>query len=929
MSNIADQDLITEFVVESLEHMADIESQLLAMETAGENIDIDLVNTVFRAIHSTKGAAGFLGLTRIGELSHNMENVLNLFRGKELVPTTANIDVLLRCADVLRNMLEATETSNDVEVGQYVDALTAIAAGGEAEAPALAETATPQIGQQANRSDAPATGAPATGAPTQVVEATSAAEAATAIGAGEVQAERSAPVTAHERSETTDPAATRTPTSSPPATTPTATPAVPKAKPEASIRVSVGLLDDLMNLAGELVLSRNRLLQVVAAGDAGEIDAVATGLDHVTAELQEAIMRTRMQTIGNVFGKFRRVVRDLSVKLGKDCKLCVEGEDVEVDKSIIEAIGDPLTHLVRNSVDHGIETGEERKAKGKPTQGTISLRAFHQAGKVHISISDDGKGIDASKLRTSAVARGLITAEQARDMNDQEAVRLIFHPGFSMAEKVSDVSGRGVGMDVVRSNIEKLSGTVAVETTLGVGTRIDVRLPLTLAIVPSLIVRCGHETFAVPQASISELVRIRAAEVSKRIERVKQAEMFRLRGILLPLVRLNKALSLREPSTSDDRHEPNQPVFIIVVESGALRYGLIVDGVADSEEIVVKPLGRHLQESVCLAGATVLGDGTVAPILDVTGIAKHMDLKMTNQDHAEVAHDDATSEEAQTTLILRNHPDEQFAIPMQLIARLERIKSSDIRHVGGQEVLQYRDGTLPLLRLENLISASPAPETETVSVVVFMVAKREVGLLIPQLVDIRPISTNVDVRTLRERGVLGSLIVYDMTTRLLNTYELAEIAHPEWFDEVEQPAITLGDSVPRLLVVEDSAFFRTQLIGLLEGAGYEVADAEDGVEAWELLKQPGQQFDLVITDIEMPRLDGLGLTENIRNDAALRQLPVIAVTSLSSDEDIRRGERVGIDAYRVKLEREELLETVAGYLAKTTAHASATAVGTA
>ncbi|NLX55416.1 MAG: hybrid sensor histidine kinase/response regulator [Planctomycetaceae bacterium] len=895
MPNITDQDLIAEFVVESLEHLADIESQLLAMESAGENIDADLVNTVFRAIHSAKGAAGFLGLNTISRLAHNMENILNLFRNRELVPTTSNIDVLLRCADVLRRLLGDTATSNEVDITEHVEALAGIASGARSAAPAAAPAAEPQAAPAA---PAPAAPAPASaGQPPHTEDDEDSAELEQSTPAG------TAATAAHNAS------------SQPASGADSSKQLTGKSAADASIRVSVELLDDLMNLAGELVLSRNRLLQVVAARDTNQIDAVATGLDHVTADLQEAIMRTRMQTIGTVFSKFRRIVRDLSVKLGKDCQLLVEGEDVEVDKSIIESIGDPLTHLIRNSVDHGIEMPEQRVAQGKPAQGTIYLRAFHQAGKVHISITDDGRGIDAQKVKEKAVTRGLITPDQAREMSDQEAVRLIFQPGFSLAEKVSDVSGRGVGMDVVRSNIEKLSGTVSIETTMNAGTRIDVRLPLTLAIVPSLIVWCGARKFAIPQASINELVRIRAVEVAKRIEHVKNAEMFRLRGVLLPLVRLNHVLSMA-PAPAPEGASSAKAVYIIVVDSGALRYGLVVDSVADSEEIVVKPLGHHIQESTCLAGATVLGDGTVAPILDVTGIATHMNLKVTSEDNTHLKSNEGETEETQTALILRNHPDEQFGVPMQLIARLERIRSDSVTLVGMQEVLQYRGGTLPLLRIENLITAQPPPPRPTVSVIVFTVAKREIGLIVPQLVDIGQIPTNVDTRTLKQRGILGSLIVQDTTTRLLNLYELAELAFPDWFTQTDAVVVSQERGPARLLVVEDSAFFRNQLTDMLQEVGYSVTGTEDGVEAWELLQQPEEHFDMVITDIEMPRMDGLALAQNIRNHAALSRLPIIAVTSLGSDADIQRGEAAGIDAYHIKLEREELLNTIMTHLTR-------------
>jgi len=628
-----------------------------------------------------------------------------------------------------------------------------------------------------------------------------------------------------------------------------------------------------------------------------------------------------MQVVGTVFGKFPRVVRDLSKQLGKQCRLTLEGEDVELDKSIIEAIGDPLTHLVRNSVDHGIESPEQRVNAGKPACGTVVLRAFHQAGKVNISISDDGAGIDATRLKEKAVSRGLITPEQAGDMSEREALRLIFHPGFSMAEKVTGVSGRGVGMDVVKTNIEKLGGAVGIDTQIGDGTTINVKLPLTLAIIPSLIVRCRENRFAIPQASISELVRIRAGDVATKIERVKNAEVFRLRGNLLPLVRLDQALDLH---TETDEQE-NGPVNIIVVETGHLRYGLVVDGLHDSEEIVVKPLGRHMQDCHCLAGATILGDGQVALILDVAGIASRSELALPDEEQVAGAVDSHAVDgaETQTVLLFTNHPEEQFGIPMAVIARIERVLTDQLDSVGGREVLQYCGASLPLFRLENHIKASPAPDTRKVYVVVFSVHGREAGLIVPTLVDIREVPTNVDTCTFSEPGVIGSVEVNKKAMRLLDLYKLTQVAHPELFAESETIETHHVGNVfqdeddgetPTILVAEDSGFFRKQVTGYLEEAGYEVVDCEDGLIAWNTLQERGGEFDLVVTDVEMPNMDGCQLARHIKDEPTLSHLPIIALTSLASEEDMQRGMEAGIDDYQVKLDRERLMAAVAKYL---------------
>lgn len=905
-----DNELLNDFVVEANEHLADIENQFLAIEEAAPSVDGDLVNEVFRAIHSIKGAAGFLGLRTVNDLAHNLENVLNMMRNEELTPTSAIVDDMLKGADALKGLIEDVENSNGADVGDHITALEKIASAalelGDEPAPEAAPEPEAAVDEPAAAAPAPASG----GVPTDD-------ELEAAINAK--LAEKKAAQAARAEAE----AAAPQPAPAPAASAPPA----PKAKaekekketakptPEAQIRVAVGVLDSLMNLAGELVLSRNQLLQAVSTEEKTGIDAISARLDQITSELQEAIMQTRMQQIGTVFGRFPRVVRDLSSKLGKQIELEVEGKDVEVDKTIVEAIGDPLTHLIRNSCDHGVESPEVRTAAGKPAKGTIHLKACYQAGKVRIEIQDDGGGIDPEKLKAKALGKGIITPEQSESMSDRDAIRLIFAPGFSTAAEVTDVSGRGVGMDVVRTNIAKLGGTVDVESDLGKGTNIVVTLPLTLAIIPSLIVQVGRDRFAIPQVNIAELVRVRESERDEKLGRVKNAEVLRLRGQLLPLVRLRDTLDCQE-AEGPIQGNATGATNIIVVDTGQTRFGLVVDALHDSEEIVVKPLGRHHKECRQLAGATILGDGHVALILDIAGIAADEDLRS----EEELREKDADSHNAsgetydtQSMLLFKNNETDHFAVPMDIIARIERVKIEQIDSVAGQEVLQYRNTTLPLIRLESHIAAGVGDFAESVYIVVYETRGREVGLIAPILEDIREVATNVDTVTFRETGVIGSLVINEKTVRLIDLFEITQLSHPEWFADDLAPEFESGDQGPLILLAEDSSFFRAQVKNVLEEPGYRVVDFEDGQLAWDALDTEMDRFDLLVTDIEMPNMNGFELCDRVKNDPRFASLPVIALTSLAGSADVQRGMEVGIDDYQIKMDRDKLLTAVANF----------------
>lgn len=942
-----DEEIINEFVIESSEHLADIESQLLAIEAAGKDIDKNLVNNVFRAIHSVKGAAGFLGLSRINALAHSLENVLNRVRNLELIPTGEIVNSMLRSADLLRSMIDHVMESNETDVSTLVEELEEHA------------KKTVQMQTQAVEAAIPPTAAEPTSIALEQSEInpfsdTSAPESllddlhreienaisdehshlsdmnsteSTAAHAMERtwHLEEAAPPT--EPTVASQPAAMKAQPNNA-ASSGSLTPTKPKSNVEepatqskgnkasdSSVRVNVSVLDRLMNLAGELVLGRNQLLLAVAGGTREGLDNIAAKLDQVTSDLQETIMQTRMQPVGAVFGRFPRVVRDLSAKLGKKCELEIEGNEVEVDKAIIEAIGDPLTHLVRNSVDHGVETPAARIKSGKVPQGKILLRAFHQAGKVCIRIEDDGAGIDPKKLKSKAVDSGAITLENANTMTDAEAFRLIFMPGFSMATKVTDVSGRGVGMDVVKTNIEQMGGTVDVESEIGKGTAIHITLPLTLAIIPSMIVGCRDERYAIPQSNIAELVRVPSDEYANKIGHVRGAEVLRLRGALLPLIHLDEALGV--PRELD---RAPRSLNVLVLETGQMRYGVVVDTLYDSEEIVVKPLGKHLKELGFLAGATILGDGYVALILDVVGVANKMNLR--NSDLSlkdEMAGHNATGSETHRLLLFTNHPEDHFAVPMATVARIERIKTSEVKMVGNQSLLIYRNTSLPLISLEDAISTRPRLLDLThIFVIVFNVRGRELGLIAPTLRDIRDLIMNIDSNTLREPGVIGGLVVDGVTTRILDIAELVRLKHPDWFYEEPTGTIELEtpEIAPMILVAEDSDFFRNQLTRSLAAAGYRVIGCVDGQEALEHMEQHGQEIDVIVTDIEMPRLDGLQFSQAVRRDQRFANLPIIAVTSLAGDDDRQRGAASGINDYQIKLDQEQLLASIQRHLVK-------------
>jgi two-component system chemotaxis sensor kinase CheA len=676
---------------------------------------------------------------------------------------------------------------------------------------------------------------------------------------------------------------------------------------ETTIRLNVTLLDSLMTLAGELVLSRNQLNESLARQDDRGIRSGAQRVSLVTSELQEVVTLTRMQPVGGLFSKFPRLVRDLARDMNKDVQLKLEGTEVEIDKTILEGLSDPLTHMVRNAVDHGIESPAQRTAAGKPATGTVLLKASHQAGQVVIEISDDGKGLMAEKIAASSIAKGMITQEQVHGMSDREKMALVFLPGVSTAEKVTDVSGRGVGMDVVKTNLDRLGGKIEIDSAPGQGSRFRIKLPLTLAIIPSLLISDGGERFAIPQVNVGELIRIPAAQLAERTDRVGDAEILNVRDRLVPLLHLADALGTpRLQNTS-------RALNVVLVDTGAFEYGLVVEDLHDTVEIVVKPLGRHMKGLHDYAGATILGDGRVAVILDVAGLAARSNLTAGTAEAVSKPSDGASAAagELHSLLVFHNAPAETCAVPIEQVSRIERVLPAQVEYLGGRRTMKYCGASLPLVTLHDAAAAGELTEEQQWVVIVFERLGRPLGLLASEPLDMVEAALNIDTITLRQRGIAGSAVLKDRTVLLLDIFELANVARPE--EQQAAPETTFGDKqgdAPTVLVADDSDFFRGQIQRLIEAIGCRVLTAEDGQAAWEMLDHHAVEVDLVATDIEMPRLDGLGLTRRIRADGRFAKLPVIALSSLAGEEEIARGMDAGVDEYQIKLNKDELTESI-------------------
>ena len=878
-------DLLREFLTETNESLDTVENQLVRFEQDPNNAKI--LDNIFRLVHTIKGTCGFLGLPRLEALAHAAETLMGKFR--DGMPVTGEaVTLILSSIDRIKEILSQLEANESEPEGSDPDLIEALHHMVEAGMKGM--------------------GAPAAAAP----EAEAKSEGTLIVQTlerelrpGEVSLddlERAFRETSVE-------------VESPPIAL--AVPAKVSAKPAAkaapkksiienetaegdkvanqSIRVNVDTLEHLMTMVSELVLTRNQLLEISRRNEDSDFKVPLQRLSNVTAELQEGVMKTRMQPIGNAWQKLPRIVRDLSSELGKQIELEMHGADTELDRQVLDLIKDPLTHMVRNSADHGLESTADRVVAGKPEQGTIRVSAYHEGGHIIICIADNGRGLNTERIKAKIVSNGLATESELEKMTEAQIHKFIFAPGFSTAATVTSVSGRGVGMDVVRTNIDQIGGTIDVKSVPGEGSSFTIKIPLTLAIVSALIVEAAGDRFAIPQLAVVELVRARANS-EHRIERIKDTPVLRLRNKLLPLMHLKKLLKIDDGTSSDPENG-----FIVVTQVGSQTFGIVVDGVFHTEEIVVKPMSTKLRHIGIFSGNTILGDGAVIMIVDPNGIAQSLGTSIATQN--EIADENAAAKvnavEALTSLLVfRAGSQQPKAVPLELVTRLEEIAIEKIEFSNGRHMVQYREQLMPLVQIEGVAIR----ESGVQPILVFADDGRSMGLVVDEIIDIVEEHLNIEVTSSQE-GILGSAVIKEQATEVIDVGHFLPMAFADWFSRKEiRPSVTAQS----ILLVDDSAFFRNMLAPVLKAAGYRVSVAQSAHEGLGLLRS-GRDFDVVLTDIEMPEMNGFEFAEAIRADQRMGEMPIIALSSLISPAAIERGRQAGFYDYVAKFDRPGLI----------------------
>ena len=862
-------DLIKDFIDETVESLQAMDADLVVLERDPQNKE--LLGNVFRVMHTIKGTCGFIGLARLEKVAHAAENMLHELRSGGFEINETSMTILFMCIDRVRYLVGEINKSGAEPSGDDHDIISMI----EATLKGACHAPVPEV------------------APAQHTE--------------------SPAVTVQAESKTETPLESREP--EPVKSAVTATAAEEKA-PE-YLRVQVNILEELINMVSELVLTRNQLLQLVRAEETSSLKTPLQRLNRIVSDLQDSVMKTRMQPIGNAWAKLPRIVRDLSSELKKKINLEMEGEDTELDRQVLELIKDPLIHMVRNSCDHGIETPELRAAAGKKEAGTIRVKAYHEGGFVIIKITDDGRGLNVDKIAAKAVERGLIDRDQVASMSTKQILACIMKPGFSTAEHVTNVSGRGVGMDVVRANIEKIGGTIDMDSFPGRGTSFTIQIPLTLAIISSLIVGIDGGRYAIPQMNIQELVSLDGA-AGVVIEKINDKPVLRLRDRIISLLD-SRMLFGRDRTEATDMKDK----LIAVISAGASYYGIILDRIYDTEEVVIKAPSSAIKSAGIFSGNTILGDGQVIMILDPAAISRRFNVEKDSK-AIEFSADDAHTARAlrpeiASMLVFNAGAGAAKAIPLELVSRLHVFNAADVTRSADKMVVTFNNH---LMELVNIEGGRKMPETGEFMAIILSDDRSEsaIGIIIDEVIDI--ISGELDITPATRRpGVLGSMRLGDYTVDLIDITHYLSNSSNDWFsvkahqsaDFATESAVNghAGPDKTKILVVDDSNFFRSMLANLLSAEGYDVTVCMDAQEAIRLHDE-GYMFDVVLSDIEMPGLDGFAFVERMRQSSAWRETPFIAITSHNTPRDVETGMKKGFNDYIGKFDKAQLMRSISG-----------------
>jgi two-component system, chemotaxis family, sensor kinase CheA len=863
-------ELLSEFLTETGEGLDQLDVELVRFEQEPNNAE--MLNTIFRLVHTVKGTCGFLGLNRLARLAHAAETLMGQYRDGAPV-TVDGVSVILASIDRIKQILTGLERDGVEPPGSDADLI------GRLQMLALDEPGAMPMGAYqlhgaAAAEDGPKGLPPVQAALDELERAWRAAPGPDLSIGGAALAENGANAAELSARET-------------------------QARTQ-SVRVSVDTLEHLMTTVSELVLTRNQLLDIVRRTGESEFKSPLQRLSTVTAELQEGIMKARMQPIANAWQKLPRLVRELSLELDKKIELDMTGGETELDRQVLEMIKDPLTHMLRNSADHGLESPAERAKSGKPETGRIRLSAYQQGGYIVIEVTDDGRGLDPQRIRAKAIENGLATPAELDRLGDLDIFKFIFRAGFSTAQAISGVSGRGVGMDVVRTNIELIGGTVDLKSTSPAGTTFTIKIPLTLAIMAALIVEAAGHRFAIPQYSVIELVRTGKAS-GHQVELINDTAVLRLRDKLLPLLDLAQLLQLEGAQPMLERLATNI-LTVVVIQIGARLFGVLVDSVFRTEEIVVKPMSSLLRDVGMFSGNTILGDGSVIMIIDPNSLGSIVGSVDGQAEAASAEPVTATEvDERETALLLfRAGSNTMKAVPLSLITRLEEIELDAIERCNDEDVVQYRGALMPLVYLADRTKRDDGVQP----VLVFTEEGRPVGLAIDEIVDIVEERLDIELKT-DTPGVIGAAIIKGKAV------EIVDVSHylGQGLGERLTATPAGGDRAVRLLLVDDSQFFRNMLAPLLKASGYNVTLAASGEEALAR-KDKGARFDLIVSDIDMPGMDGIALAERIKTDPAWGKIPLIALSSHSNPLLVEQCRAAGFVSYVGKFDRQTLMSTL-------------------